>query len=125
MSKKEPDDIQMLNEWQEHQLNPGYWVNRFSIFFPAKRTVGLWIIALIEFFMIVPTFIISSLIYLFIDRDPSYVPLIVILGFFSIFATLRAFRLKPDFEEKQKGNTHKPSHKEKKKKLPKRRKDYK
>jgi hypothetical protein len=38
MGKNNDDDaLEKLREWQEHQYNPGYWINRFPFGFPPKN----------------------------------------------------------------------------------------
>jgi hypothetical protein len=119
------NEIDGLEEWREHQLNPGYWVNKLPPFLP-KRTKGFWILSLIDFFLIVPAFLFSLWMYLAEGRQ-THVPLLWILGIFSVVVTLRAIRLRP---EPPKGKTQaeiEEENRERKKerrKLPKVRKDY-
>ncbi len=126
MAKKQ-DPISELNEWQEHQYNPGYWINR-PPFFPPKRTKGWWILSLIDVFLVVPAFFIIAGIYFFVEQNKLFLVPLVILGLFSILLLRRALIFKPykpgtphqaEIEEINRKNK-----KERKKKQPKRRKDY-
>ncbi len=125
--KDKKDKIGELEEWQEHQYNPGYWIGRFSPQFPQKRTLGNWIINLIDVIMLVPTFFIVFVLYL-IDRDRFYLMPLGVLGVFSILSVLRAIRLKPDLERSlsqvEMEEIRRKENKSKKRNLPKRRKDY-
>ena len=52
MSKKHARDaIKELLEWEQHMYTPGYYVNRFSPFFPPKPSIYTWILTLIDFFL--------------------------------------------------------------------------
>ena len=121
------DEMDKIQEWQQHQYNPYYWVNKFSPLFPHKRTLGFWILSLIDFFLIIPAFLVFCWLY-FSERNNDYLPMVAVLAVFSVVVTLRAIRLRPDFK-KSKSQTetdelNRLQNKEKKKKLPKRRKDY-
>ena len=120
------DEIDKIEEWQEHQYNPLYWVNRFSPFFPPKRTRGGWITSLIGLFLNLPAFLAFCWSY-FVESNSTALPFVLIFGALSVIMVLLAIRLKPDFnqgksqtevEERSRIKTRK------KKKLPKRRKDY-
>jgi len=119
------NEIDNLEEWREHQLNPGYWINKIPPFLP-KRSKGFWIISLIDFFLLVPAFLFSLWMYLS-ENDKSLIPLVLISGVGSVIATLRAMRLKP---ESPKGKSQleieeeNRQRKKDRKKLPKVRKDY-
>jgi hypothetical protein len=119
------NEIDGLEEWREHQLNPGYWVNKIPPFLP-KRTKGFWILSLIDFFLIIPAFLFSLWMYLS-EGSQVYVPLLWILGIGSVVVTLRTINLKP---EPPKGKTQieieeeNRQRKKELKKLPKVRKDY-
>jgi hypothetical protein len=63
---KNLDPIDGLNEWQEHMYNPGYWINRFSPFFPPRRGRLAGCNSLISLAIVLPIFII--LIYVAITR---------------------------------------------------------
>ena len=123
---KENDELVKLKEWQDHQYNPGYWVNKFSPQFPHKRTIGFWILILIDVVLIIPAFIFSLIVY-FIEVNEVYLIPIGILGVSSILVSLRAIRLKPEPKlEKSQVEIEELRRKRKKenKKLPNRRKDY-
>lgn len=122
-----PDDgIQELIEWEEHQYNKGYWINRFTPFFPPKRTKGNWILSLITLFMFVLLFIVSIFSY-FQAYDLQSIAFIIVTGLFSFAAIIQVRNLKPinnrddEFGESDAKSLH--NH-ERKTKLPKKRKDY-
>jgi len=120
------DEIDKIEEWQEHQYNPLYWVDRFSPLFPPKRTRGSWITSLIGLFLNLPAFAAFGWSY-FADRNSASLPWMLVFGALSIVLTLLAIRLRPDsHQEKNQTKVEDRSHvrKQKKKKLPKRRKDY-
>jgi hypothetical protein len=124
---RDQDEMDKIQEWQEHQYNPFYWVNKFSPLFPPKRTLGFWIISLLDLFLILPAFTTFCWMY-FTERNSEYLPFVLILGVLSVILTLRAIRLRPDFH-KGKSQTemeelNRIQNQEKKKKLPKRRNDY-
>lgn len=58
--QKNVDPIQELNEWQEHMYNPGYWINRFSPFFPPKRGRLTAYTSLINLVVMLPMFVVVS-----------------------------------------------------------------
>jgi len=121
--KEEKDQIK---EWQEHQYNPFYWVNKFSPLFPPERTRGFWITSLIGLFLNIPVFLAFCWLY-FADRNSGSLPLVLIFGALSVILTLLAIRLRPDFDHgKSQTEIEERNHikKQEKKKLPKRRKDY-
>jgi hypothetical protein len=96
LGKKIPPgaDIQRLVEWENHQFNEGYWINRFTPFFPPKRTKANWIIAWISFLLIFATFILAALGLITTKQQDLIWPL-VIFGLFSIPAILAVIRLRP------------------------------
>lgn len=63
MGKKKRDPIADLEEWQEHQYNPGYWINRIPPWIPTRRTIGFWLLSLIDVLIIKPTFLFIIWIY--------------------------------------------------------------
>ena len=124
---RDNDEIDKIEEWQEHQYNPFYWVDKVSPLFPPKRTRGFWITSLIGLFLSLPPFLAFCWSY-FADSNPQSLPFMLIFGASSIVMTLLAIRLRPDVhggkrqtegEEQKRVQSH-----VKKKKLPKRRKDY-
>ena len=55
MSKKHAREaIKELLEWEQHMYTPGYYINRFSPFFPPKPSIYTWILTLIDFVLLVP-----------------------------------------------------------------------
>ena len=121
------DDLEKIREWQEHQHSPLYWVDKFSPLFPPKRTRGFWITSLIGLFLFLPGFVAFCWSY-FADGNSGSLALMLIFGALSFIMILLAIRLRPDFH-KEKRQTEVEEQKrvqsqEKKKKLPKRRKDY-
>jgi hypothetical protein len=122
-----PDDgIQKLIEWEEHQYNSGYWINRFSPFFPQKRIKFNWILSLVDFYLIIPAFILFLIVFIQTNEKILIAPLIL-LGVFSIIVVLRKQYFTP-VEDKNNGeeenNLKSATHHHYKKKLLKRRKDY-
>jgi hypothetical protein len=124
---RDNDEMEKFHEWQEHQHSPLYWVDKFSPLFPPKRTRGFWITSLIGLFLFLPGFLAFCWSY-FADGNRESLPLMLIFGALSLIMILLAIRLRPDFH-KGKRQTEVEEQKrvqsqEKKKKLPKRRKDY-
>ena len=121
------DEMDKIQEWQEHQHNPYYWVNKFSPLFPPKRTLGFWILCLLDVFLIVPAFLAFCWLYSS-ERTTRHLLLVVMFGMFAMLVILRAIRLRPDFNRRRsQAEIDEMRHikkKEKKKNLPKRRKDY-
>jgi len=122
---KDNDGLDKIKEWQDHQYNSGYWVNKFSPEFPPKRSKGFWLLSLIDVFVFIPVVIFSLIVY-FIEGNNVYLYLAGLFGVFSFLATLRAIRLKPLPKTKSQLEIDKlrREKKEEKKKRPKRRKDY-
>jgi hypothetical protein len=137
MSRKhQPDPIDRLKEWQDHAYNPGYWINRFPLGFPPKPSRGFWILALIDVFICIPVFVALLLLYLS-EHDSMLVIPLILFGGFAVLATLRLPRLRPPRTGREGSTDGSPEdpdnesdrgrgqhHVRKKKKLPKRRKDY-
>jgi hypothetical protein len=122
------DPIEDLREWEEHMYNSGYWVNRFTPFFPPKRSIHMWILALIDLFLVVPG---AILIWFYVlDENEFSIDFIIVLSIltlFGIMAILRAIRLRPENEgppQELREKWNRKSRRERKKQ-PKRRKDYK
>jgi hypothetical protein len=96
MDKKESDkSIKRLVEWEEHQFNPGYWINRFPLGFPTKRSWGALFLSIIDVILCIPTF------FLFLYESlisPNTINIVacILFGLFSLVAILRAFRLRPE-----------------------------
>jgi hypothetical protein len=90
------DEMDKIQEWQQHQHNPYYWVNKFSPLFPPRRTVGFWILSLIDVLLIVPAFLAFCWLY-FSERTTAHLGLVIIFGAFTVLVTLRAIRLRPYF----------------------------
>lgn len=124
---KDNDELDEIKEGQDNQHNTGYWywVNNFSSRYPPKRSKGIWFLRLIDVFFIVPTFILSLVAY-FIDRKNGDLVSIGLFGVASVLAILRALRFQPLPETKSQIEIEelRREKKEKKKKFPKRRKDY-
>ena len=123
---RDNDEIDKIEEWQEHQYNPFYWVDKVSPLFPPKRTRGFWITSLIGLFLSLPPFLAFCWSY-FADRNNASLPWMLVFGAFSVILILLVIRFRPDFnqgksqtEAEEKNRTKKQG----KKKLPKRRKDY-
>jgi hypothetical protein len=127
MSQKNRDPIEELNEWQEHQYNPGYWVNRFSPRLPPRKTKGIWILEIISLVWIVIGFIAAVIAYFVAGPLPVIKFSLWLFGIFTILALIRARNLKPkefEFSQQERDEIRRKEKKEKKKDLPKRRKDY-
>jgi hypothetical protein len=116
-----------IQEWQEHQYNPFYWVNKISPLFPPQRTLGFWITSLLGLFLSLPAFLAFGWSY-FAERNSESLPFVLIFGALSLVTTLLSVRLRPDFNKKKSQVEAKELNRikkqKKKKKLPKRRKDY-
>ena len=124
---QETDEIDKIQEWQEHQYNPFYWVNKFSPLFPPERTPGFWIASLLGLFLSLPAFLAFGWSY-FAERNIESFLLALIFGALSLVMALLSFRLRPDFRKQKKQveakEMNRTKRQKKKKKLPKRRKDY-
>ena len=124
---RDNDEMEKIREWQEHQHSPLYWVDKISPLFPPKRTRGFWITSLIGLFLFLPGFLAFCWSY-FADGNSESLPLMLIFGALSLIMILLTIRLRPDFHEgkHQSGGDERTrvQSQEKKKKLPKRRKDY-
>jgi hypothetical protein len=122
---RDNDEMDQIQEWQEHQYSPLYWVDKFSPLFPPKRTRGFWITSLIGLFLFLPAFLGFCWSY-FADRNSGSLSFVLIFGGLSIVMILLAFRLRPDFHKTkskvEKQELHRIQNHQKK--LPKRRKDY-
>jgi hypothetical protein len=124
---RDNDEIEKIQEWQEHQHSPLYWVNKFSPLFPPKRTRGFWITSWIGLFLFLPGFLAFCWSY-FAGGNSESLPYVLIFGALTIIMILLTIRLRPDFH-KGKRQTEVEEQKrvqsqEKKKKRPRRRKDY-
>lgn len=124
---RDNDEMEKIREWQEHQYSPLYWVDKFSPLFPPRRTRGFWITSLIGLFLILPGFLAFCWSY-FADKNSGSLPFVLIFGTLSLVMILLAIRLRPDFNQgksqTQIEQQNRIQKKEKKKNLPKRRKDY-
>ena len=89
-----------IQEGQEHQYNPFYWINRYSPLFPPRRSRFFWIISLIDLLLIIPAFLVTCRMY-FADPNIHFLPFMVLFGALSVVMTLRAIRLRPDFYQKR------------------------
>ena len=124
---RDNDELEKNQEWQEHQYSPFYWVNKISPLFPPKRTRGVWITSLIGLFLSLPGFLAFCWSY-FAERNSEALPLMLIFGALSLIMILLTIRLRPDFHKVKRQSEveeqKRAQSQEKKKKLPKRRKDY-
>ncbi len=124
---RDNDEIDQIEEWQEHQYDPFYWVNKFSPLFPPKRTRGFWITSLIGLFLNIPVFLAFCWSY-FADKNSGSLPFVLIFGALTVVLTLLTFRLRPEVHQGKSQTEveelNRNQNKEEKKKLPKRRKDY-
>lgn len=120
---RDNNEIEKIQEWNEHQYSPLYWVNKFSPLFPPMRTRGFWITSWIGLFLFLPGFLAFSWSY-FADGDRGSLPHLLIFGALSLIMILLTIRLRPDFHEGKRQTDVKGQRRERKKKLPKRRKDY-
>jgi hypothetical protein len=124
---RDNDELNKIQEWQEHQYSPLYWINRFSPLFPPKRSLGFWITSLLGLFLSLPAFLAFGWSY-FAERNSEALPFALIFGALSLIMTLLAIRLKPDLHERksqiEKQELNRIHNQAKKKKHPKRRKDH-
>lgn len=124
---QEKDEMDKIQEWQEHQYNPFYWANRFSPLFPPKKTPGFWIASLLGLFLSLPAFLAFGWSY-FAERNIESLIFALIFGALSLVMTILSIRLRPDFHKKKNQveakELNRTKRQKKKKKLPKRRKDY-
>lgn len=123
---RDKDEMEEIREWQEHQYNPLYWVNRFSPLLPPKKTLGSWITSLIGLFLNLPAFLAFCWSY-FVERNSASLPFMLTFGALSVIMVLLVIRLKPDFNrgksQAEVENRNRIQNR-KRKKHPKRRKDY-
>ena len=124
---RDNNEMDKIEEWQEHQYSPLYWVDKLSPLFPPKRTRGFWITSLIGLFLSLPPFLAFCWSY-FADRNSESLPYVLIFGALSLIMTFLTIRLRPDFNQRKRQpdfeEMKRVDHQGKKKKLPKRRKDY-
>ena len=91
---KESDEIDKLIEWQEHQNNPGYWVNHRAFFEPPKRSIGFYLISMIDVVLFVPVFIFSFVVFIK-TRSRDLFLFMLSSGIISVLSILRAIRMRP------------------------------
>ena len=124
---RDNDEMDQIQEWQEHQYSPLYWVDKFSPLFPPRRTRGFWITSLIGLFLFLPAFLAFCWSY-FSDSNSGSLPFVLIFGALSVIMVLLTIRLRPDFDkgrnQAEKQELNRIQNQRKKKKLAKRRKDY-
>lgn len=124
---RDNDEIEKIQEWQEHQHSPLYWVNKFSPLFPPKRTRGFWITSWIGLFLFLPGFLTFCWSY-FADGNSGSLPHMLIFGALSLIMILLTIRLRPDSNhgnnQTQIEDRNRIQNQAKKKKRPRRRKDY-
>ena len=124
---RDNDEIEKIQEWQEHQHSPLYWVDKFSPLFPPKRTRGFWITSWIGLFLTLPAFLAFCWSY-FADGNSGSLPLMLIFGALSLIMILLTIRLRPDFHkgrsQSEMEDLNHIHNEDKKKKLPKMQKDY-
>ena len=126
MAKEKRDPIAELEEWQEHQYNPGYWVNRLPPGFPLKRErrLSLGYLFLFVFYLV---FVIFVLIVI-LSGETFYFPLLFLFGVPAIYSLWRFFRHKPDPRQRtqeEMDEIRRKENQERKRDLPKRNKNYK
>ena len=117
--------------------NPGYWVNRIPFGFPPKPSRGFYILAIIDVVLMIPAFIL--LLWLYVSEPkPTLLFMVISYGAFAMLALLRLRRLRPtrkpptltDGQPVQEPASndqeaiYRDAPRNKKRKLPKRRKDY-
>ena len=122
---RDNDEIEKIQEWQEHQHSPLYWVDKFSPLFPPKRTRGFWITSLIGLVLTLPAFVAFGWSY-FAEGNSESLPFMLIFGALSLIMALLAIQYRPDSrkDQIQIEAINRTQNTEKKKKHPKRRKDY-
>lgn len=128
MTQQDPEPIEEFNEWQEHQYNTGYWVNRFPKgYFSRKRSKGAFRMNLLILSIYLAMFFVAFYVYLLFDRPPGLPALIIFLGAINILYIYFAFRAKPIPTEPKADEQDENASKNKRKKkrgLPKRPKNY-
>ena len=125
MKEKEP--LEVLEEWQEHQYNPGYWAGgKFRLGFPPKRAKGMWLFSFIDLAVSAISFLLFSILFI-IERETYFLIPLGVFGIILILSILRTRRFKPEYksppQEELEEIRHKESQKEKRRKAN-RRKDY-
>lgn len=129
MSKKHARDaIKELLEWEQHMYTPGYYVNRFSPFFPPKPSIYTWILTLIDFVLLVPAAI-AMLWLAIVERSVILAVLAAFTVFLVVITSIMLWRMWPSHRKLEHrlraANEDGIRVKQEKKKYPKRRKDYK
>jgi hypothetical protein len=124
---RDNDEMDKIQEWQEHQHSPLYWIDKFSPLFPPKRTRGFWITSLIGLFLFLPGFLAFGWSY-FVDKNSGSLPHMLIFGALSLIMILLTIRMRPDFHKGKHQieveELNRQQKQEKRKRRPKRRKDY-
>ncbi len=123
----EQDEIEKLKEWQEHQFNSGYWVGRLPQDFPLKRSWKTYIIVLIQFIFILVGTGVLILAYILTRDLNTLIAALFLIGLTAV-TYLLVKRVKP-LKDGKPGQERieagrRSENQEKKKKQPKRRKDY-
>ena len=88
------NDIRQLEEWQEHQYNTGYWLNRFSPDFPPKPGGVTWFIAIIEGVVFLAGIIFCLIVY-FVDHNLGGLFLAGLISVFMLRELIVAIRFRP------------------------------
>jgi K+-transporting ATPase A subunit len=129
MSKKHARDaIKELLEWEQHMYTPGYYINRFSPFFPPKPSIWTWILTLIDFVLLVPAAIAMTWLAI-VERSVILAVLAAITVLFVVITSIMLWRMWPSHRKLEQrlraANDTAVRVKKEKKKYPRRRKDYK
>ena len=129
MSKKHARDaIKELLAWEQHVYTPGYYVNRFSPFFPPKPSIYTWILTLIDFFL--SLIAATAMTWLaIVERSVILAVLAAITVLLVVITSIMLRRMWPSYRKLEQRlrttNENAVRLKQEKKKYPKRRKDYK
>ena len=129
MSKKHAREaIKELLEWEQHMYTPGYYINRFSPFFPPKPSIYTWILTLIDFVLLVPAAIAMTWLAI-VEHSVILAVLAAITILLVVITSIMLWRIWPSHRKLEQRllaeNENVVRVKQEKKKYPKRRKDYK
>ena len=133
MAKPKRDPVRDLKEWNDHIFNPYYWVNRYTPFHFPRRSRSAWQLEGIQFLLFAITAFFLLTIVLGAEEQPTRgiaLILLIAIGAFALIQWQRMEATKPlrddDEEAGSQGEASQPKRiHPKKKKLPRRRKDYK
>jgi hypothetical protein len=94
-SKHQRDPIRDMQEWQEHQYNPGYWINRFRPWFPLRRSYVWAILLLVQAGMGIAAFLAMCWSYYKSNFDADMIVPVCVMGLYGAVTLVGGLRLWP------------------------------